>query len=287
MLIPEHWARAEAQVRKKSGQQFLVHSWSWSNQSLDDARARAQRSALELAQRLASEKTHSLSSSYGVQPLREEIIERKVGDSNNSQNVITRNGQGCLVLNTNRLMIVDVDDRDHKGPGFLTRLFAKLRGNGTSPKSSRELALSHIRNFAKQNSKWRYRIYETRAGLRVIVNGIQASAASIEAQDIMRGLGGDPLYIQLCKTHDSYRARLSPKPFRIGLRIPKIRYPYESEAQKQAFSTWNETYAAKAEKYSTCRWLEEIGLGAIDPHAQGVIAEHDRLTRARSSLPLA
>ena len=50
------------------------------------------------------------------------------------------------------------------------------------------------------------RVYRTAAGLRVLVTGAGAPPRSDRARELLTELSADPLYVELCATHDCYRA---------------------------------------------------------------------------------
>ena len=62
-------------------------------------------------------------------------------------------------------------------------------------------------------------MYRTAAGLRVLVTGAAAPPSSDRARALLTELGADPLYVELCATHDSYRA-LHDARCRVGEKLP-------------------------------------------------------------------
>ena len=61
------------------------------------------------------------------------------------------------------------------------------------------------------------RAYRTRHGFRLLVSGADAHPASERARTLMAEMRSDPLYMLLCRVHDTYRARLTPKPWRVEI----------------------------------------------------------------------
>ena len=88
------------------------------------------------------------------------------------------------------------------------------------------LACEPVWEFARRHPDLGVRVYRTAAGLRVLVTGASAPPASDRARELLTELGSDPLYVELCSTHDSYRARLTPKPFRVGERALSVSWPF-------------------------------------------------------------
>ena len=57
----------------------------------------------------------------------------------------------------------------------------------------------------------------------------------------MKALGADPAFLHLCRIQGSFRARLTPKPWRCGQANPPGSFPREPEAQA-AFAEWLAQY---------------------------------------------
>ena len=69
------------------------------------------------------------------------------------------------------------------------------------------LACEPVWEFARRHPDLGVRVYRTAAGLRVVVTGAASPPSSDRARALLTELGSDPLYVELCATHDSYRAR--------------------------------------------------------------------------------
>ena len=110
-----------------------------------------------------------------------------------------------------------------KAPGARPALAAARTGDISVAES---LACEPVWEFARRHPDLGVRVYRTAAGLRVPVTGAAAPPASDRARALLTELGSDPLYVELCSTHDSYRARLTPKPFRIGQRALAVPWPF-------------------------------------------------------------
>jgi hypothetical protein len=138
---------------------------------------------------------------YPRTPLREPILDELLLDGEQAL-VITRNRYGAEVLNTDRLLIADVDlpeTRERASGGLLRRL-------GVT-------------------------VYRTASGLRVFVTGIEEPASSARGGQVLAKLGADPIYRELCRAHGTVRARLTPKPWRLpGLRAAAHRGAHQPPA---------------------------------------------------------
>ncbi|HEU4323820.1 MAG TPA: hypothetical protein VFS21_11790, partial [Roseiflexaceae bacterium] len=91
----------------------------------------------------------------------------------------------------------------------------------------------------------------------------------------------------LCQVQKSFRARLTPKPWRIGMENPPARFPYEDAGEEAAMRAWESRYEAASQGRATCRFVEEMGSGTEHPDITPLRSMHDERTRATSSLPLA
>ncbi len=108
---------------------------------------------------------------------------------------------------------------------------------------------------------------------------------SARSEEVLKEFGADPLYVRLCKTQQSFRARLTPKPWRCDLGTPPATFPFETADAEQRFMQWVRQYTAKIALYATCKHLASFG----DSHEAfaELIAYHDQETKAATSLPLA
>src|SRR5438270_7877739 len=119
MNFPPFWARGQA------GDFF---SWRWSFQSAEEAQRLANEAARQLAERFQSGKfpphQHGY---YPGRPFREQVLREIKNAGGELVGVVTRNSYGCLVLNTSRVMFVDVDLPEPKAPsvGLFKKLFGK------------------------------------------------------------------------------------------------------------------------------------------------------------------
>jgi hypothetical protein len=104
---------------------------------------------------------------------------------------------------------------------------------------------------------------------------------------LLRSVGSDPLYNRLCKQQNSFRARLTPKPWRCGHTALSVRWPRETDKQQRRFERWQAAYDARQTQYATCRFLGVLGSGVVHPQIQPIIELHDRTTRSHEPLPLA
>lgn len=156
-----------------------------------------------------------------------------------------------------------------------------------APADPASAAMDRLRRWISSHPEWRVRVYRTSAGLRYLVTHDTFSPTDPAAQEAMAALGADPQYVTLCQVQKSFRARLTPKPWRIGIENPPVTFPYEGPEEEAEMRQWEARYDAASRSRATCRFVEEMGTGAEHPDIAPLRALHDEHTRATSGLPLA
>ena len=325
MLIPRFWARVTSHATAPDGRSIPFHTWRGSRESQAAAEALAAEAAERIAARIARGEGFPEKYTYGNRPLREEVVRELPGAGNDPDVAVTRNSYGALVLNAARVFFIDVDvpaegsaEPPRAGgsdpaaalldspigkavtdalPPSVRSLVQGLFGRGAAtpeptpaparPASPTDAALDQLRTWLRSRPDWNVRVYRTSAGLRYVVTHATFSATDPETVSIMEALGADPQYIRLCRAQKSFRARLTPKPWRLHMENPPARFPYESASDEAAVRDWIRRYDEASRRYSTCRLMEVIGSGAEHPDVAPVVAMHDEHTGADSDRPLA
>lgn len=248
MYFPTYWARGRA---------GSASCWRWSDISLAEAQRDADARAIELERLFASGERLDRYG-YSDRPVREEVLEQHAGVA------ITRNVYGAQILNAEHAMFVDIDFADD--PSREAPALAKLRtwatGHGLAT-----------------------RVYRTAAGLRALVTSQGFDPKADATGALLREVGCDPLYIRLCQVQASFRARLTAKPWRIAMRPPGVRWPFDVPEAAERFQTWLASYEAASQAVVACRFVEAIGPATVDPAIAPVLALHD--ARACGTLRLA
>jgi hypothetical protein len=325
MIVPDFWAEARVQ-RREAKRQITVRRFGWSETSQAEAQANAELRAQEAMARIAAgeklarrEPRTAYNGAAGV-PIREEVLER------HGETVITRNGYGARCLNTPKVLFVDIDFDTPAGcratlwiasclalvavvagwrlhhlnlvvPGVIAALFAGhglalllrrvrvLIGGGVE-----RIARRRIESFAASHPGWRLRLYRTPAGLRVLALHRLFDPAEPAVAECFAALGADPMFVRMCLNQHCFRARLSPKPWRIGigdhLRPRPGVWPVKPERLPERQS-WVERYDRASSGHAACRYLDTLGGGPVHPEAAVVQQLHDLACRAESTLPLA
>lgn len=236
-----------------------INILSGSNISKDDARDKAEERCRVIERRI---KSRSSKEEYKV-PIKE-YVEDVIDESN----IITVCRYGAKILNTTQYTILDLDDY----PFDFFDIFKSVR---KLPKKERIVFkfLERLKKMPELGSD--FRIYETTKGIRVIGKKY-VDPSGKKFPSLMRKLHVDWLYIVLSKKQNCYRARISPKPYRMKFKTIKVRSPLDCESEE--YVNWSKEYVEVSQRYSVVRHIKSIGKDfSYDP----VIALHDRVCNAQ------
>ena len=325
MIVPQYWAEARLQKRTRN-RQVTIRRFGWSDESQEAAQRHAEQRAQE-AMALAEQNVHlvrreprqAYNGAQGV-PIREEIVMRQ------GTSIITRNSYGARCLNTPNVLFADVDVHEEPsasmtlatatafaivgaGLGWGAMHWATLaivvvtsffvgfflagilyrwilhQGPGIEGR-----VLERIQRFIDHHRDWNVRVYRTPAGLRVLALHRTFSPHDAEVADFFKAIKGDPVYALMCRNQNCFRARVSAKPWRIGMsdsiKPRRAVWPVAPEKLSQR-NRWISQYEDRASSYAACRLIDTLGSGQVDSQARAVQELHDRLCQAESSLPLA
>lgn len=284
MKIPKYWARSGTVERNPGGRVFNLACWQWSDESVEQARQRAQQRVGEIARKVrAGEELNRYG--YCDRALREPTVQSIESRSGIELGKVTRNQYGALVLNATQALFADVDFPEEGAGASLGGRLLRLFGAATSgPEAA---CVERISAWAQHNPQINIRIYRTFAGLRCLIANRRYDPDRNEALDILRALGSDPLYVRLCQAQECFRARLTPKPWRCNLSVPPARFPFETDREQQRFRDWERQYTQTIAAYSVCRLVKEIGPKDIDPDIAPILDLHDKSTGIEGARQLA
>jgi hypothetical protein len=318
MIVPDFWAEARRQ-HKSPGKQITVRRFGWSNVSEADALAIAEERAETALGRILSgenlqkrEPKVPYNGAAGI-PIREEVLER------HGEQVITRNSYGAHCLNSPDALFADIDFIPARaaGPALLTFAILAIASGSTAlffrswsvalallfvsmiacaplarlvvsvavaaRGGPERIARKRLGKFLAAHREWSVRIYRTPAGLRLLVTHRPFEANAREVQQFFAAVAADPVYIRMCLNQQCFRARLTAKPWRIGIAAhmrprPGI-WPVSPE-RVGVRNEWVAAYETRASNFAACRYLESWGSGSIHPAIQGVVDLHDSESRA-------
>ena len=269
MKIYKYWVTEKQKILIDGNEQEIT-CYGGSNVSAEEARLRAREKAEKIERKIAGEK--HLFDRYEAE-IREELL--RILDDHSA---ITRNRYGAQVLNTEKMMILDIDKPKPTSGGGLAGLFKKK--DARPPK---EQIFEMVRNLATTKYReYAFRLYETYQGARVIVLGSDFDPRLDETKRLMQEFNCDPLYTTLCIKQGCYRARLTPKPYRMKLRGYKVKYPREGEESE--FQRWLSEYESLSRDFSVCKLIEQVG---TRQDMNDVVRLHDDMTGVGYPLRLA
>lgn len=326
MIVPTYWAESRRRHRER-GRQITVRRFGWSDLSAEDAQAVADRRAEDALDRLRAgetlprrERKRPYHGAEGV-PIREQIVHR------DGESIVTRNAYGARCLNTPDVLFADVDF-DLAPPraawwlvpllglagGVTLSLAAGTVRAGVLPAlgialvvalllgplhragrrllgGDERLARRRVDRFIVAHPEWHLRLYRTPAGLRLLAMHGRFDPRDPAVAQFFEAVRADPQYVRMCRHQRCFRARLGPKPWRVGLK-DRLRprpgvWPVPVERLRER-EVWLARYEAAARGYAACRYLGSVGRqDAVDPQAEAVRRLHDDECGALQPLPLA
>jgi len=325
MIIPQYWAEARAQRRDK-GQQTTIRRFGWSDTSQDDAQALAESRAQEALRRTLSgerldrrEPKVPYNGAEGV-PIREEIVLR------HGETVVTRNSYGAKCLNSPGTLFADIDFDTHAKLPLPVAILAALlllgmaaawltgaklaalaslilllpliavegvlrrRHRKRDKAEAEQLARRRASQFLESRPDWNLRLYRTPAGMRLLATHQPFQPGEPAVSEFFQATATDPLYARMCLNQQCFRARVSPKPWRMGIEThlkprPGV-WPVAPERLPER-NAWIANYEEKSRAYAACAFVEAIGSGVTHPDVKATQELHDELSGAISGLPLA
>jgi len=320
MLIPNYWAEARLQ-RRAGDRQLTVRRFGWSLVGQVEAEAHAAERAEEAMARIVAgaelprrEPKVPYNGAVGV-PIREEIL------ATHGTAVVTRNAYGAQCLNTPNVLFADIDFDFVPSASWvllavalgavlpillgawmhafwivvvgwfsmfvLALLYRQARTRLELPARA---ARQRIDAFLQRHPDWSLRVYRTPAGLRLLAMHRTFEPADPAVAELFDAVRADPAYVQMCRRQQCFRARVSPKPWRIGI-VEHLRprpgvWPIAAE-RMAARRAWVARYEERSIEFASCRYLTSLGTGATHREADAVRAIHDALCRATTTLPIA
>ena len=154
----------------------------------------------------------------------------------------------------------------------------ELAGDAQSP------ARQRVQAFADPHPDWGLRVYRTPAGLRLIVTHRVFDPDEPAVAEFFAAVQADPLYVAMCRHQHCFRARLTGKPWRMGIEEhlkprPGV-WPVAPESVP-ARDAWLAAYDARARSFAACRFEAALGPSAQPLDVAVVVDLHDSLSQAR------
>lgn len=208
----------------------------------------------------------------GEYSLMDEPIVHEITFDGKQEGIITRNRYDCLVLNCDNLLIVDVDICSPRNDEI-----QDCARSCQIPLSQRQ-AIAAIESLVEQFPKLGFRVYRTRNGLRLLCTTQPFDPLDAATHRFMQNLYVDPLYARLCKFQATFRARLTPKPWRVD----------EEYEERFIYDKITGLVLPESSPYAVCHLIEILGDSKILPEFEPLIQAHDSYCRVnRLGLELA
>ncbi len=284
MYFPKYWAKGHWEGVSSPGGSVSRWAWGWSDLSVDDAerlgRERAARAATLPGRGARSPGPDEYP--YPNGPLREPI-EHILGPDDSV--LITRNASGCEVMNTAQIVFVDVDLPPPAPVGFFARLLGRSTTSARAHGESKKIEL--LARFQQNAPALGFRVYRTAGGLRYLLTSGPLAPDDPTVDRLFQFVSCDESYRRLCKVQHSFRARLTPKPHRIGCPPPPHRVPFCSDDERREMDDWLGRYTSSHSAFATCELATSLGNSSCPPEIAAVVEAHDAATGAHSGRPLA
>lgn len=247
------------------GQRKEISLLTGSNDSIGAAKKEALLKAQKIEQRIFER---------GRKDEYEAGIKEHVSDIIDQSNIVTVCRYGAKVLNTNEYTVLDLDDYATS----IWDIFKPLRGL-----NKKERITLKFEQFVRRNPDFGsdFRIYETTKGLRIIGKKYLDPSNKKNVQ-MMRKLNVDRLYLVLSRKQQCYRARLTPKPYRLKIKTIKIRTPLACETA--SYKSWSSMYDNASRNVTVAKHIKSIGR---DFSNERVIRYHDEKCQSDKGFELA
>ncbi len=326
MIVPSYWAEAKRQI-KPDKRRMTIRRFGWSDESQTHAQQHAdERLAAAVteitagADELIREPKVAYNGADGL-PIREEIIARR------DDAVLTRNAYGACCLNTPDVLFADVDATPLRDGcwvylysfGVYVAMYVALAWEFPDARSlwlfllggivaitgigsawhwlliritvpPKQAARNRIEKFAAKHPGWGMRLYETPNGWRVLVTHATFDPRGEAVRTFFTAIGCDPIYVRMCFNQNCFRARVSPKPWRVGISDhmrprPGV-WPVSEERMPDRIK-WVRRYERAAQDFSSCRFVNTLGDAKACKEAIAIRQWHDELAKALTPLPIA
>jgi len=281
MKIAKYWAKTSIEAKFPNKPSFPICCWGASNVSVAQARENALARARNVLNHLVKPKNILDRYLYSDRMLREEIIREYPDSAGNIAYAITRNSYGALVLNTSKVLFADIDLKPEGAWTSIKRMLGLVR------QSQEDAVLKKIQEWSDAQPTRGLRIYRTFNGYRLLLTDSLFDPTSLETQQVLESLESDKLYLKLCRAQESFRARLSPKPWRIDMKNPPCRFPYEESEKHLKHHDWLKKYEICSNDYAICRLVAVSGNKNVHPEVKPIIQLHDRYCQVDIDRPLA
>ncbi|WP_064608896.1 hypothetical protein [Photobacterium sp. J15] len=269
MKFAKYWEKQDVTVSEKVFGKDVISVWGASNESSQAAKENAEKRLAAMQTFFGGDFDKNDEYEYWVDFVKEEIIDEIKSNDGRVLAILSRNSYGATVLNTDSVLFGDIDVPPSS---FIDRILGKF---GKSQKD-KTYYLKNIERYQENHPDLSFKVYETHSGLRFIVTNRTFSPEDSVVREMFTDLNVDPLYMRLCQQQECFRARLSPKPWRVAVERPSSRYPRVNGKEQQEFQQWLDKYHASSLNNAVTKYLASFGSGKLHPDIQIITELHDR-----------
>lgn len=183
------------------------------------------------------------------------------------------NRYGAICLNTNEVFFGDIDC-------ILDEESSRRNQKVIDPKEAHALIESVANKY-----KLCFRVYQTYAGIRIIEISKKHNPLDPETNQILTELKCDPFFIDLVKRTNTFRARLTPKPWRVS--NPKSVHFKRAGADIATYLKGTESKPGP--KWQIAKYLYTVGNPpeVLDSEISFIVDLHDDYCNTNDERPLA
>lgn len=212
-----------------NGKKLEIERYGWSNESQENATECAKQRCLEAKKAYLEGAEYKRDGHY--YSASSKIYEQSLEWFDDLNVINTINTFGATCLNVENVMILDIDDEDLEKaiPKKIEIIesenwFWRFLGLGIQRVEKPTIEpltflLNKFSDFIRQYPRVTFNLYRTYAGYRAIVLHDIFEIDDERISSYFNSLLVDKLYTRLCYTQRCFRARLTPKPYRIGIKI--------------------------------------------------------------------
>ena len=135
---------------------------------------------------------------------------------------------------------------------------------------SAEMNIELIEDFSRDHPDWNMRVYRTPAGLRIMVLHDVFQPNDPLVEKFFESVDSDPQYVWMCKRQECFRARVSPKPWRVLPSTVEQKLDQGVWPVAEGFiaerKSWVNQYAIASKGYASCRFERHIGSDTVHDH---------------------
>jgi hypothetical protein len=217
--------------------------------------------------------------------LGEEVVEVVAREGERPTAVVSRSGDGFLVLNAESAVVLDVGFEPVEKPRTGWTLFSVMFG-ATAPSAKSDVLPSRLEEWLAADPRRGARVYRKANGFRYLLTSLAHAASPDDTDRMLEALGADAGYRRFCRERRCFRARLTPRPPSCGLAPLRVPYPRRGAGDQARFERWLAAYEAKRARFATCRYLGTLGRSELDPGLAPIVALHDERAGAGADLKL-